>query len=275
MQQHSSRIALVTGAAGGIGRAVSEHLSLRQGASVCIVDRDEAAAQLAVDSIRNQGGLAFPFIVDLADASAVQTMLKQVDDTVGTPDIIINNAGIAATYPALDYPLPHWKLTMDVNVTAPFLIIQHALHAMKQKGWGRIVNVASISGVRAGTGRLGYGTSKAAMLAMTRQFAIEAAEWGITVNAVAPGPINTPMVKAMHGGSTKDLYCDMLPMRRYGSPEDIAHAIAFLTSNEAGFVTGDTLAVDGGFLASGLLVRDLFDGQAEAPHEQPLVAAAA
>jgi NAD(P)-dependent dehydrogenase (short-subunit alcohol dehydrogenase family) len=272
MPQHSSRIALVTGAASGIGRCVAERLALQEGATVCIVDREEAAAHEAARSIQAQGGRALAFIADLADAAAVEAMLAQIDAQVGSPDIVINNAGIAATIPALDYPLAHWQLTMAVNVTAPFLIIKHALHGMKRKGWGRVVNIASISGVRAGTGRLGYGTSKAAMLAMTRQFAIESAEWGVTVNAVAPGPVETPMVRQMHGGSTRNVYEDMLPMRRYGTPEEIAHAVVFLLANESSFITGDTLAVDGGFLASGLLARDLFDHEPDAADAKPALA---
>jgi NAD(P)-dependent dehydrogenase (short-subunit alcohol dehydrogenase family) len=274
MQQHSSRVALVTGAAGGIGRAVAEHLALDAGAIVCIVDRDESGARAVAENIEARGGRAAPFIVDLAVAEAIQALLVTIDRQVGSPDIVVNNAGIAATIPVLDYPLSHWQMTMAINVTAPFLISRHALLGMKEKGWGRIVNVASISGVRAGTGRLGYGTSKAALLAMTRQFAIEAAEWGVTVNAVAPGPIETPMVKQMHGGSTADIYKSMMPMRRYGKPDEIAHAIDFLVSENSSFITGETIAVDGGFLASGLLARDLFDHPEKAPvGNRPAVAA--
>ncbi len=256
--QHSSRTALVTGAASGIGRCIAGRLALIDGAIVCIVDRDDSAAREAADEIQRKGGRAVPFIADLADANAVESMLDRVETQVGAPDIVVNNAGIAATIPVLEYPLSHWQLTMAVNVTAPFLIVKRALSEMKRKGWGRIVNVASISGVRAGTGRLGYGTSKAAMIAMTRQFAVEAAEWGVTVNAVAPGPVETPMIKQMHGGNSGDLYSRMVPMRRYGTTDEIAYAVSFLLSEQASYITGEVLAVDGGFLASGLLVPDLF-----------------
>lgn len=259
MPPPASRVALVTGAASGIGRAIGERLALVDRATVCIVDRDAAAARDAAGTIVARGGAAQPFVVELADPQAVQQMLAAVDAQCGPPDIVVNNAGIAATTPALDYPLAHWQLTMAVNVTAPFLIVQHTLHAMRDRRWGRIVNVASISGVRAGTGRLGYGTSKAALIAMTRQFAVESAEWGVTVNAVAPGPVDTPLIRAMHGGGTAETYSNLVPMRRYGSTDEIAHAVGFLVSADASYVTGHTLAVDGGFLASGLLVRNLFE----------------
>ena len=259
MQQHASRIALVTGAASGIGRAIGEQLALVEGATVGVVDRDDAGARDVVESIVAQGGRARAFIVDLADAQAVQVMLSEFDLQLGPPDIVINNAGVATAMSVLDYPLTHWQMTMAVNVTAPFLIVQHTLPAMRRKQWGRVVNIASISGVRAGTGRVGYGTSKAALIALTRQFAIESAEWGITVNAVAPGPVDTPLIRNMHSGGTADTYAKMLPMRRYGTIEEIAHAVSFLASEQSSYITGETLAVDGGFLASGLLVRDLFD----------------
>lgn len=266
VQQHASRIALVTGAASGIGRAIGEQLAIVEGATVGVVDRDDAGARDAVDSIIARGGRARAFIVDLADAQAVQAMLLEFGAQLGSPDIVINNAGVATAMPVLDYPLAHWQMTMAVNVTAPFLIAQHALAAMKRKRWGRVVNIASISGVRAGTGRLGYGTSKAALIALTRQFAIESAEWGVTVNAVAPGPVDTPLIRNMHSGGTAETYASMLPMRRYGTVEEVAHAVSFLVSEQASYITGETLAVDGGFLASGLLVRDLFNPAQPAPN---------
>ncbi len=257
MPQHSSRIALVTGAGSGIGRQIAEQLAVVDGATVAVIDRDAETAAETVTQIEARSGRARAFIADLADAGAVQSMLAEVETQIGAPDIVVNNAGIAVTMPALDYPLSHWQTTLAVNVTAPFLIQQHTLRAMHAQGWGRVVNIASISGVRAGTGRVGYGTSKAALIALTRQFAIETAESGITVNAIAPGPVHTPLVARLHNADTVTTYKDAVPMRRYGTPDEIAHAVAFLTSDGASYITGETLAVDGGFLAGGLLVRAL------------------
>lgn len=258
MAQHFGRIALVTGAGSGIGRRIAELLALVDGATVCVVDRDEKAARETTRNIESRGGQATAHVVDLADTSDIPPILATIDSRVGRPDILVNCAGIAATMPAIEYPLAQWQLTLAVNVTAPLVIQQHVLRSMQAKGWGRIVNIASISGIRAGTGRLAYGTSKAALIAMTRQFAIEVAESGVTVNAVAPGPVLTPLIQQLHGGDTVETYSKMIPMHRYGTTDEIAHAVAFLSSEGASYITGETIVVDGGFLASGLLVRDMF-----------------
>jgi NAD(P)-dependent dehydrogenase (short-subunit alcohol dehydrogenase family) len=257
--QQTSHVALVTGAASGIGRSVAESLALRQGARVYVLDKDADAAAAVVRSINAAGGRAKACIVDLADNLGLQRSLPTLTAEFGAPDIVVNNAGMAALVPAADCRLDQWLTTMAVNVTAPMLLMQHALPHMRQTGWGRIVNVASISGLRAGTGRMAYGTSKAALIAMTRQFAVEVAEWGITVNAIAPGPVDTPLVQAHHSSSTRSTYADMVPMRRYGTPEEIANGVLFLASEQASYITGHTLAIDGGFIAAGVLVRDLFD----------------
>jgi len=215
---HRSRVALVTGAGSGIGRCVAEGLALGQGARVYVLDKDGETAVAVVDGINAAGGRAKTCVVDLADGSRLQQALPSLLAEFGAPDILVNNAGMAAMFPAADCPLDHWQTTMAVNVTAPMLLMQHALPHMRQAGWGRIVNVASISGLRAGTGRMAYGTSKAALIAMTRQFAVEVAEWGVTVNAIAPGPVDTPLVQANHSSSTRATYGDMVPIRRYGTP---------------------------------------------------------
>jgi NAD(P)-dependent dehydrogenase (short-subunit alcohol dehydrogenase family) len=263
--QHPSRVALVTGAASGIGRCVAESLALAHGARVYVLDKDAEAAAAVVHAINGAGGRARACVVDLADGPGLREALPSLTAEFGAPDIVVNNAGMAAMVLAADCSLEHWQTTMSVNVTAPMLLMQHALPHMRQAGWGRIVNVASISGLRAGTGRMAYGTSKAALIAMTRQFAVEVAEWGITVNAIAPGPVDTPLVQANHSAATRSTYGDMVPMRRYGTAREIADGILFLASDEASYITGHTLAIDGGFTAAGVLVSDLFPNTATAP----------
>jgi len=252
----SVRVALVTGAASGIGREVAHALALTHGAAVYVLDRDIQAVHATVDELTQAGARAHACVVYLADTEGLLQNLSTQFTALGPPDILINNAGIAATMPVLDQALPHWQRTFAINVTAPMLLSQRVLPHMRAQGWGRIVNVASISGLRAGTGRLAYGSSKAALIAMTRQFAIEVAEWGVTVNAVAPGPVDTPMAIAMHSQATRDLYYRQIPMQRYGTSQEIAHAILFFLGEHAQYITGHTLPVDGGFMAAGALVRD-------------------
>ena len=265
-------VALVTGAGSGIGRCVAEGLALGHGAQVYVLDKNDEAAAAVVRGINQAGGRAKTCVVDLADGPGLRQALPALLVEFGAPDIVVNNAGIAAMFPAAECPLEHWQLTMAVNVTAPMLLMQHALPHMRQRGWGRIVNVASISGLRAGTGRMAYGTSKAALIAMTRQFAVEVAEWGVTVNAIAPGPVDTPLVQANHSSSTRAAYGDMVPMRRYGTPEEIANGVLFLASDQASYITGQTLAIDGGFVAAGVLVPDLFDQKPTAPRSTAVTA---
>jgi NAD(P)-dependent dehydrogenase (short-subunit alcohol dehydrogenase family) len=257
-QQHGARVALVTGAASGIGRQIAQQFAIDQGARVYVVDRDAQGAAKAAAELREAGGRAQDCVIDLADSANLMRLLPELTASFGPPDILVNCAGIAATIPALGYPLDQWNATLAINVTAPMLLAQYSLPHMQAKGWGRIINIASISGVRAGTGRLAYGTSKAALIALTGQYAIEVAESGVTVNAVAPGPVDTPLVRRLHGSSDRSAYAEMIPMRRYGTPEDIANAVLFLASEQASYITGHTLAVDGGFLSAGILVRELF-----------------
>lgn len=253
------RVALVTGAASGIGRRTAEKLAFEQGARVYVLDRDADATTTVVRGINAAGGYAKACVMDLADGLGLRQTLPSLTAEFGPPDILVNNAGIVGMVSAVDCSLENWQRTVAVNITAPMLLMQYALPHMQQAGWGRIVNVSSISGLRAGTGRMAYGTSKAALIAMTRQFAIEAGPWGITANAIAPGAIDTPLAQANHSKETRAAYGRMVPMRRYGSTDEVADGIVFLCSEQASYITGQTLAIDGGFVAAGMLVSDLFD----------------
>jgi NAD(P)-dependent dehydrogenase (short-subunit alcohol dehydrogenase family) len=262
--QHQGRTALVTGGASGIGLEISRDLA-RRGAMVCIADRNGPAAEQAASAICASGGRASTWPVDLADTEAVEALAASLLQRHGAIDILVNNAGITSNQPAADVSLATWNNTLAINLTAPMLLTQRLLPGMRAKKWGRIVNVSSISGVRAGSGRLAYGTSKAALIAMTGQFAIETAEWGVTVNAIAPAFVDTPMIRTLAGSSNASTFMNFCPMNRFCSPAEQSAAVMFFCSEDAAFITGQTLGVDGGYLASGLFIRNLFDIPAAAP----------
>jgi NAD(P)-dependent dehydrogenase (short-subunit alcohol dehydrogenase family) len=166
----------------------------------------------------------------------------------------VNNAGIAKTFPFLDFPLDNWLATMNINLTGTLLCSQRAARLMVPRRWGRIINIASVAGMRAvGKGRTAYGTSKAAVIGLTRQIASELAEHGITANAIAPGPVDTPMTEVLHSPAFRDAYTGAIPMKRYGRPDEIAAAVSFLASENAAYITGATIPVDGGFMSAGAL----------------------
>ena len=247
-----SRVAVVTGAAGAIGSAIAVRLA-RAGNHVIVTDLDEEGARSVVERIGQIGYGATAMGLDVGSASAISAFFATLDDTFGRCDILINNAAVASIRPFVDYPEDTWQRILDINLTGPMLLAQQAVARMKRAGWGRVVNIASISGIRAGVGRSGYGTSKAALIALTRQIAVELATDGITVNAVAPGPIETALAKSLHSASARKAYLRQVPMRRYGSPDEVAAAVAFFSAEDSAYITGQTLAVDGGFVVAGML----------------------
>lgn len=251
MQESERRIAVVTGGAMGIGAEVCRRLGAL-GMTVIVADRDEAAARATAAKLQGEGASCDSLAVDVSDRGSVESAFAEIERRYGRCDVLVNSAGIAKVYPFLEFPLENFDATMAVNVTGTFLCCQHAARLMVQRQWGRIVNIASVAGMRAvGTGRTAYGTSKGAVIALTRQMAVELAQHGVTANAVAPGPVDTPMTRVLHSEQFRREYENAIPMNRYGTVGEIAAAVMYLVSDDAGFVTGVTLPVDGGFLASG------------------------
>jgi 3-oxoacyl-[acyl-carrier protein] reductase len=226
MQQTTSqpRVAFVTGGAMGIGAEICQRLAAA-GMTVVVADRDMKAAEKTAGELRAQGFQAEAQAIDVGDAESVARAFAELEQRHGRCDVLVNSAGIARVFPFLEFPLDNFVATM---------------------------NVASVAGMRAvGTGRTAYGTSKGAVIALTRQMAVELAEHGVTANAVAPGPVDTPMTRELHTDRFRQEYCNAIPMNRYGTPGEIAAAVMYLVSEDAAYTSGVTLPVDGGFLASG------------------------
>ena len=250
-QSINPRVAVVTGGAMGIGAEVSARLA-QNGLTVLVADINEAAARKMASELCDKGWIAAPVPMDVGRAESIAAAFSQVEKEYGRCDVLVNCAGIAKVFPFLEFPLENFAATMNVNVTGTFLCSQHAARLMVKNRWGRIVNIASVAGMRAvGTGRTAYGTSKGAVISLTRQMAVELAEFGITANAVAPGPVDTPMTQALHTAKFREDYSRAIPMNRYGTTSEIASAILYLVSQEAAYVSGIVMPVDGGFLASG------------------------
>ena len=245
----AGKTAIVTGAGRGIGRAIASKFAA-EGAAVLVADVVEENASKAAAEI---GARATSVRVDVTDESSVQAMVQAALESFGTVDILVNNAGIGLTKLMIDTTLAEWKRVVDVDLTGTFLCSQEAARVMLSQRSGRIINIASLSGQRGGTGRAAYGAAKAGVTALTKVMAVELSPHGITVNEIAPGPVNTEMTAVTHDEATRQAYYNLIPMRRYAERDEIADAAVFLASREAAFINGQTLNVDGGFGAAGLI----------------------
>lgn len=236
----SKGTAIVTGGAGSLGLAIATGLH-DEGWSVIILDRPEALAGFeAPKGVRADA-------LDVTDYDACRAYFAALTEL----SVLVNNAGIAKLALVRDISLEDWRRVMEVNLTAPLVLTQLAVDLLARGDHGSIVNIASIAGIRAGFGRVAYGSSKAALIQLTRQTALEYAPLGIRCNAVAPGPVNSEMVRTQLSKDDYDDYIADIPAARMAEPEEIANAVVYLASEKSTHITGQCLAVDGGFLAAG------------------------
>ncbi len=248
----AARVAVVTGAARGIGLATARRF-VEAGYAVALLDIDAPTLERAAGALP---GRVLPIECDVSDIAQVRAAAAKVEAGLGRVVALVNNAGVAVFKPILETTLDEWRRVLAVNLDGPCICTQVFAPAML-RGGGAVVNIASISGVRASALRVAYGTSKAALMHLTKQQALELGAMGIRVNAVAPGPVDTAMAKEVHTASIRADYHDAIPLNRYGEEHEIAEAVFFLCSDAASYVNGQTLAVDGGFDASGIGLKDL------------------
>jgi 3-oxoacyl-[acyl-carrier protein] reductase len=247
------KIALITGGARGIGFAIASALA-REGAIIAIADINVQGAKAAAATLGEAGVQARGFEVNVADARSVEALMKDIVAQMGRLDILINNAGVGGNTPFLETTLENWNRTISINLTGAFIVAQACARQMVVQGHGgKIINIASLSGQRGGNGRAAYGSAKAGLELLTKVMAVELSEHGINVNNIAPGAIETEMAATAHDAATRAAYNYLVPMVRYGTPEEIGDAAVFLCSDEARYVQGHTLNVDGGFRAAGLM----------------------
>ena len=253
----SAPVALVTGGARGIGLAIGRWF-LARGHRVALLDIDQPTLARTAADLAELGERAGPARVlalhaDVSDPAQVQAAVARTEAAFGRIDALVNNAGVAVFQAIGETTFAQWRQVMATNLDGVFLATQAVVPVMQRGGrGGAVVNIASISGLRASTMRVAYGTSKAAVIHLTRQQAVELGNVGIRVNAVAPGPVDTEMAQLVHSAAIRRDYHDAIPLNRYGTPEEIAEVVGFLCGEAAAYVNGQVIAADGGFDAAGI-----------------------
>ncbi|WP_374633525.1 SDR family NAD(P)-dependent oxidoreductase [Ferrovibrio sp.] len=243
------KVVMVSGGGAGIGCASAKAFA-REGAVVAVIDLDAAAAQQTVDQIAAAGGKAVAIAADMTQEAAVDAAIDRITRELGGLDCAFNNAGMRGERcDVIDMSLDEWRRVMDLNITGVFLASRAEMRAMRGKGRGSIVNISSIYGFVTGAGAAQYTASKHAVIGLTKTLALEAAPLGIRVNAVAPGAVDTPLMKKLMGGAEQaaEFYKTLCPLGRLAQAEEIAEAVLWLASDAASFVVGHTLLADGGY----------------------------
>lgn len=238
------RVAFITGASQGIGRACALVLA-QQGARVIAAARQQEKLEKLVEEIRAGGGQAVAVPLDVTSAESIASAFRQAESAFGKVEILVNNAGITRDGLVMRMKRESWDIVLATNLTGAFLCIQQALPSMVRARWGRIVNISSVVGETGNAGQANYVASKAGLLGLTKSIAQEVASRNITVNAVAPGFIDTAMTEALDLAARERLL-PLIPLGRIGTDLDVAHAVRFLASDEAAYITGHVLDVNGG-----------------------------
>lgn len=245
------KVALVTGGGRGMGKTHALALA-QQGARVVVTDIDEKGCLAVADEIRANGGEAIALALDVSNLKEIDRTFGIVSEKLGRLDILVNNAGIFAPKPALEITEAEWDRTLDINLKGEFFCAQRAAKEMAKNAWGRIINIASIASGGTGIGFEGathYSASKGGIVGMSESLAVECAPLGITVNVIAPGAIETPMIGSMTNNLLEEIK-SRVPLKRIGKPEEVSAMVVFLASQEASYITGATFYVDGGWLAA-------------------------
>lgn len=242
-------LAVVTGASKGLGRQMAESLA-EAGAVVGLVARSNDLLKEVAEGIRAKGGKAEGFVADVSDEASVAAMADQVKQKLGVCDILINNAGMNNRKAVDEFTLAEWNEIVGVNLTGPFLMCRAFVPGMKEKKFGRIINMTSIMSHVSLANRTGYSATKAGLLGMTKALALELVSYGITANGISPGPFETEMNRTLLEDPEKNRqFLSRIPMGRWGKPEEIGSLAVYLCSDAASFITGTDIVIDGGWIA--------------------------